>query len=348
MKGKRSNIEEIISAYLEGTAGESEAKAAEEYLVQHPEYMAAFEKDLSLKPDPAKEEFALKDLLFKSYSDLDDDQLMMLLAALAEGDLPQTEDAGFNNLLTEAAQRNSDISGFRKLKLKPLNDRFPGRRRLYRTTPFERTVRRSLIFISSAAAVSAIIILTGTLSRTPAADNNNTALINQATISREAVTTPVNKNRQTAYSVSRVIIQKDVIPEIRTTNVNAAEALPAERERAIVLADAISEQPRFENRPGLSPVKQAPVSYEVSTIQNEAPRKENWMVKGISNVASLVAGIRKPETTFDIAHQGITEINKLLGWNMQLQKVSAADGEKSIITFRSDLMGFSKPVKKTR
>mgnify|MGYP006919272820 CR=1 FL=1 len=184
--------------------------------------------------------------------------------------------------------------------------------------------------------------------RTPAGNTYNTALINQSAISRESAAPPANRERQTTSSASSVRMQKNVIPEIRTTNVNAAEAFPAERERVIVLADAISEQPRFENRPGLSPVKQAPVSYAVSTIQTQAPGKENWMVKGISNVASLVAGIRKPETTFDIAHQGITEINKLLGWNMQLQKVSAADGEKSIITFRSDLVGFSKPVKKTR
>jgi len=344
MKRRRTNIEEIILAYFEGRAGESEAKAAEEYLVQHPEYMTVFEKDLGLTLEPAKEEFPLRELLYKSYRDLDDDQLMMLLAAFAEGDLPQAEDPGISGLLTEAGQRKTDISGFSNLKLRPLNDRFAARRRLYKTTPFDRMLKRSLIFISSAAAVAAIVILGGPASHIPA--GTDVVLKNQATASGTTVAPPVNHTRLTASAT--VKIPESIEPQNLTQNVNTAEVFQAEREEAIILSDRLSESPRLENRSGLSPVKQVPVSYAVGTRQNEVSRKENWMVKGISSVASLVAGIRKPENTFDIAHQGINEINKLLGWNMQLQKVAAADGERDIITFRSDLVGFSKPVKKTR
>ncbi len=109
----------------------------------------------------------------------------------------------------------------------------------------------------------------------------------------------------------------------------------------------------LNNRSGIIPqiimIEQPAIILQQINPVSVAALKEdtgNWMLNGLNSIASVFGQKGKPIDSFALAGEGIKEINKLLGWNMELERETGASGEVQSFNFRSNLLSFSKPVKK--
>jgi len=57
--------------------------------------------------------------------------------------------------------------------------------------------------------------------------------------------------------------------------------------------------------------------------------------------------VNRPVESYEIAVAGITGLNKLLGWEMSLQKNADENGDVKSYYFSSRLLKFKSPVKKS-
>lgn len=346
MKNGKVNIEDILSRYFEGAADKIESKTAEEYLLLHPEAMDSFEEKWNLKLDPYNDITDIQELLFKSASDLSDDQIMLISAAAAEGDLTEEALYDYESVLREGSDKRALISDFRNLRLKPFNDRFKHKTRLLKTTPLMASLKRGLVYSLAAAAVIVLLIVSKPFSW-KAVDRSGIKTFLAETGEKQTVVTKDQRQQseiiiQPSFTVSKI---KNAPIEKNRPVANTGNTIPPVQEipAKITSATTMAVIPRIALSESVNPVKIAAKSF---VTVPEKVKTENWIIKGISRTVSALASIKKPANSYEIADQGIKEINKLLGWSMQLQKETAADGEKQIITFRSDLLDFSTPLKK--
>ena len=347
MEKGRINIEEILDRYFEGTAGKSETKMAEDYLLMHPEYMEAFEEKWNLKLEQQENESFPEEILYKSSSDLDPEQMMLLAASAAEGDMSAEEITALFETINNSCPGKISLSDFKSLRLKPFNEGFRYKNRLLKINPLTRTIRRGVIYVLAAAAVITIFIISAPFSR-KTADNISPATYVAAAVTKKTGTTEVSGSRS-AEAVQPSVKNSEKIQARSETRPLAAETIPAglitETETTIDLSEKQAIMPAIAASGDVRPV----MTYvNVMTAGNKPlpATKENWMIKGLTGAIAGISNFRKTDDSFEIADKSIKEINKLLGWNMQLEKVAAADGDREAISFRSDLVSFSKPLKK--
>jgi|WetSurMetagenome_2_1015567.scaffolds.fasta_scaffold58234_2 hypothetical protein len=349
MNNGKLNMESMLLKYFEGTAGKSEIKIAEEYLLLHPEYFENMEKNLTIRLQPVQDCSGLEEGLFKSFSDLEENQIMLLAAAYAEGDLTAEEKAEFNEIVKAASDKNILVPDFKNIKLRPLDDRLKHKNRLLKTTPVALTIRKGLVYSLAAAAVIILFVISSPFS--PKVVNNiNPATYIAGTGQNSSGISENNKklheiNIQPAISARRQEYKQPEIKQTALSTINTDTDVK-NYEGIIDLSGTVVLLPRVAFSEKIDHIRSAAPVNNLVAVKEDPKNPGNWMVKGISSALSALINIRKPESSFDVANQSIKEINKLLGWNMQLQKLSAADGESEIIKFRSDLVGFSTPVKK--
>jgi hypothetical protein len=347
MDNGRINIEEILKKYFEGAAAKSEVKIAEDFLLLHPEDMESFVDKWNLSLEPQEKEYFLEEILYKSFSDLSEEQMMLLAAAAAEGDLTMEDASELNESFNSVSSGKISVSDYKKLKLSPFDEGFRYKNRLLKISPKSRVIRRSVFYALSAAAVIALFILTAPLSKKAVNDINPATFI-AGTITRQPVITekPVN-NAEIKVSVSsKVTKNASIRPEVTEKDTQTESAiLKTETLSTIDIPEKQTSLPSLAIAGDVRPV--AVYANVITRDMNPVPvTEENWLIKGITGAVAKISNLRKNDNTFDIADQGIKGINKLLGWNMRLEKVAAANGEAGVIKFRSDLVGFSKPIKK--
>ncbi len=347
MENGRIHIEEILERYFEGTAGKSEVKMAEDYLLMHPEYMEAFEDRWNLRLEEQENEFFPEEILYKSFSDLDEGQMMLLAAAAAEGDISSEETTALFESINDRFPGKISVSDFKNLKLKPFNEGFRHKSRLLKVNPMARSLRRGAISMLAAAAVITIFIISAPLSRK---ETNN---IIPATYVAASVTKHTTGAEAIQGKSMAVFQPSGKSPERRPLRSETRPA-PAETVSAEVITETVTAIDLSERQPLIPTIASSgdvrPVLAYANVMAGENKplnaTKENWMIKGLTGAISSISNFGKADDKFEIADKSIKEINKLLGWNMQLEKVAAADGDREAITFRSDLVSFSKPIKK--
>lgn len=347
MKNGFENIKEILSKYFEGNADEEERKMAEEYLMAHNDVMEKFEDIWSLRLNPVSESTDFPGILLRNHADFDDNQLLLLAAAAEEGDLSSESRSDLDTILESAPGKKNIIASFHNLKLKPLDDRWQGKNRMLQTTPGIIALRKGVIVTLAAAAMLTAVLFLGPVKNdimqpagqavSIAKNNDGQKKIPEKKIPEQASTVIASQLITPSVATKKLILVKNAVNPI------SQEIFITEKEKIIEIEGNPAEIPQIAYVE--SSIKCSLIASSISSpITGEV--SGNWMLNGISAVASALGFEDKPKDSFTVAGEGIKEINKLLGWNMRLEKETGAGGEMLAVNFSSNLLSFSKPVKK--
>jgi hypothetical protein len=346
MKNGFENIKDLLSRYFEGIADGSERNRAEEYLLAHPEVMDKYEEIWGLRLHPLDESADFPGILLKSPEEFDDNQFLLLAAAAEEGDLSSESLSDFKSILESSPEKQNIVAEFHDLKLRPENDSWSDRNRMLHTTPVMFAVRRGVAVTLAAAAV-----LTTVLFIRPAKDDiieqagQSVALVNKGSTPTNETGKKISEQPSTVINIPVVTATRTYKTENKTTLIvtTTQENIIREKEDLIAL----------NNRSGIIPqiimIEQpAIILQQINPVSVDALKEDkgNWMLNGLNSIASVFGKKGKPIDSFALAGEGIKEINKLLGWNMALERETGASGEVEAFNFSSNLLSFSKSAKK--
>lgn len=345
MNNGLGNIKNILEKYFLGNDTDDERKVAEEYLLSHPEIMEEFAKSRSLKLNPGNTEEDHIFLKYRSAAEYDDQQFLLLAAAAAEGDLSPEFSADFEAVIKAHPEKRVLAAEFSNLKLKPQNDEWTGKSKMLHTVPLASSTRKVLALgLSVAAVITAILLFNPAISKE--------TLSPVQSLSMAGKETPKELNTEKEFFIAKPFTVKtnSAVALVPYTEMNLAVVEPPrilpqivyERESVAAISTGPSLFPRLAS--GESQYIAAMSFNEANPVKTKRIT-DNWMVNGLANVAMAIADDSKLRDPYNVAGAGIKEINKLLGWDMQLEKEIGANGEVKALSFQSGLLSFSAPVK---
>lgn len=289
---------------------------------------------------PPDDIFPRQGNLLRSPHDLPDDQFSLLAAAWAEGALKGESLLELESVIAADSKKRAIAESFRRLRLKPGKEKWEGRNRLLRSTAEEKAVRRILIYtIAAAAAVLSIITLS------PVAEYQATELtpllLPGVTVTAD-VTPPDNQAVQ--WPGER--------PEERFQPLTAeVAAMIAPPENEVTDRDGPVEVRVMAETPVIISGIEAKdlISMPVRNISSpDGPVAErNWIINSLAGLSKSGTKEDKPVDGYGIAGSLVKGVNTILGWEMELEKVSTDQGEPVAVSFTSGLLTFSSPVKKS-
>jgi hypothetical protein len=263
-------------------------------------------------------------------------------------------------------EKKKSFEVIRKIRLTPASLYFSRKKILYKLTPVQKTIRWSIIFISSAAAV-ALMIMTRTFIPVNNSDESNerTALISSQNIvpdNNSQLPTVNNLTQNKTGEKTIDIPEKTRSNTITTIQKNTTDPpdlkspVPAQKDSISVIPDnsvAVPEKIQIKTQIDLfgkridndlvatnftipSPVfeeEQSKLSRFIAKTFREKILKENTVKDS-------------PLKGYEIAEAGMTGLNKFFGWKMALDEKKDENGELKSVYFSSKLLKFNAPVKK--
>lgn len=168
-----------------------------------------------------------------------------------------------------------------------------------------------------------------------------------------AVTTALTTD--TGNPQSALSQQNDITASVNRSSVDvtreprAAGSIAEYRESAESLAmmhDFTRVIPLLASGPEASSL--APVELKTVTPMAASGRDGNWILRGVSMLARAIT--KEPEGVdgYLIANACIRGVNRVLGWEMELEQEKTNEGELLVTNFSSSLLTFSAPAKKTQ
>jgi hypothetical protein len=345
MRPHRKDIKDLLEGYLAGNLSSEEQKDLLARLGENPDAFEDLIPDDMPLLNPDKVRFPHKSRLLKSYADLSDQQFEYLCIASAEGDLSADQSAELADYAAGDKERSDMLNTYRHLHLRPEAIRFNRKQILRKNMAARGIIRLTAITLTAAASVAVVMLAV----RQPAV--NTQSLTARSTIIQPEINTP---------DVSATV----PLPEQKSAPILSASTLPA-------VKDVVSETSLPENDLHLvaERIEIAPVSGDPVAV-NLAPGVDNPILADIyykepvafhehlSLKDHLAIAFRErlmgedipdasPLKAYEIAGVGITGINRLLGWEMNLDVSSEEEGEVNALAFNSRLIKFQTPVKKT-
>jgi len=321
--------------------------------------------------------------LFRRPEELTDEQFDLLAAAWADDALSGDSLAETEEVIASSPERRMRAESFRQIRLSPQNERWEGRNRMLKAAPGTYAIRRTLIVtLTVAAALAALVILgplvTESVTRsagpavaevqkmgdaitTAEAETMNEALIAEAspvirTLPAEGVTPAAQHITQTAGQDNSVI---DRTIRLQTAGVIAGSTAGVGKPQAagmtveyrgpaesiVILHDLTYEAPLLAAGPEASGL--APVELNNIISPTVLESEENWIVRGLSLLAEAITKEPKSVDKYFIANACVRGVNRVLGWDMELEQEKNNEGEPLATNFSSSLLTFSAPAKKT-
>lgn len=301
------------------------------------------ETDDSPRLTPLGDRLPLQEKLLRRPEDLSDEQFDLLAAAWVEDALDNNALEELDQIFTSSPARKARAESFRNIRLIPCNDTWNGSKKALRHSAVNLTLRRSIIPVLAAAAVLVAFILAGpaairnTAGRLPVS-LHEVAVMTELTV---PAASPITMERRMA--VSEVITDPD--PDIGKADHQPVIAA-TETPRAVPI-DLIQRAAG----PGLIaelPARELAAT-RLNNIRNQAVQEDetNWIAKGIVFLAKAVTKDEKKVNGYSVANACVNGLNTVLGWDMELRKVSDAAGEPLSVNFNSSLLSFSAPVNKS-
>ncbi|MFO7574816.1 MAG: hypothetical protein R6W67_06630 [Bacteroidales bacterium] len=362
MKKDREHIEELVERYLAGTLDNEGTKELFGFLEDEPDLFDTFIGDMPVISAQSEKKYPYKSRLLKSYSDLSEEQFEYLCIASAEGDLTAEQQEELEDVVNTDEKRRATYNLYNRLRLPAEEIAYPLKNRLKKTTPFVRMTRVVTVVMSAAASVAILVIALNY--------NGSDRVSSQATEVTASVSeteTPSVRETETSTidETESLSVGEEEAPESRTTapvvtartiqeQVRIAEAMPAEEEtestevyeRTIIMP--VTGEPAMImiagnfTTPGLTEIyTAAPVEY-----QGPLTLRDYLAIAFRERILGEEIPDRSPIKAYEIASAGVTGVNKLLGWEMDLELVKEGKGEPDAVMFSSRLVKFQTPVKK--
>jgi hypothetical protein len=304
--------------------------------------------------------------LFRKAEDMPDDQFALLAAEWAEGDAGADCLSEIEAIFAASQERKALAEDFKRIRLIPGNEKWTGKEAMIKTLPSAFYFNRIMYATLAAAAVFLAFLALSPLLRN-SVSQSSPAMLPETRISA-AATGPVRdpggaaaknpvRDPGRAASISPALDPERVTAG-KTVNVIQTTVNPVPASE--MLKTGAGQNPRtepfgFRNNPEtvrliagvssaeLTAVERIPVQTDIRPQYGEA----NWIIRGISALSGIVTGKDKPVDGYMIAGACVKGINSVLGWDMDLERVTSDDGNPLAVNFSSSLLSFSTPAKKS-
>jgi hypothetical protein len=244
-----------------------------------------------------------------------------------------------------------------KIKLSQPEISYKNKELLLKRTVFQKAISLSFIGLSAAAAIALLVLLVpfspekrpeNPLAIAEGVNKDTSVII----IKRETIPDNASKEKIKTGKPSR----KKII--LQTNNTVLAES-------AQVIIPGSTDTLNFSREEEInkvyfsSPININSTGEPHTLIASSASVELPYYDDGRSNISRLIArtfrdkflkeDISKdtPLKGYEIAEAGVTGLNKLLGWDMAIDKNNDINGELNSVYFSSKILKFNTPVKKT-
>ena len=359
----RSNYEIWLIDYLDDNLGEDQVGQLFSFLEENPDLKQEFEEISGIKIIPVDNSSVNKNSLRKTFSDLSAEQFDFLCIAAVENDLEEDQKAELRAMVDEDPEKEKILSLIYKTKLKAPIIKYNRKSSLRKLTIPQKVFRLSVITISAAACLIIMISLLN-LSVKPNKEllplvtiNSPKNEIQSVPLENKIATNPGNKGNRPEIHNSGISVQNTLNTAIAAEN------------KTVSIKSALTEI--SQEKPELPPVNISKAEYkpEVTLVRNSFAGKlaaintavispaEEIEKPGLNEMIARffrekILKSRDPESgslkPYEIADAGILGLNKLLGWQMSLQKNHDENGDLKSLYFSSKILKFNAPVRKVQ
>jgi len=355
MKIDRSNYETWFIDWLDGNLNEFQAGQLKIFLAENPDLAEELHELGNMKLSICEKEFSGKSLILKHPSDLSDDQFEYMCAGFIENDLSVQEKNELFEIISADPERKKTFDLFSKLKLVPYKISYKNKKKLFRRTPEQKVIRISVTVLSAAASVAILIISSFYLSdRFTYSDASlsqvidNEGRVSHSSVPLEAAVYAGNVNSQ---NIQNIQYQPVAVNNLTVADKFIVKNQAPEEVQVIHRADLLTTAtlPDYSN---LELLNNSRRNYNLEKLNFSLPEEseDRWAV-GKFLAKSFREKILKQEIPdespikgYEIAEAGVTGINKLLGWQMALEKNSDSNGEVKSVYFSSKILKIQAPV----
>ena len=361
MKIDRSNYEIWLIDWLDNNLSDQQVEQLKIFLGENADLREEFEELSRCNLKPSNKSFPHKELLKKSIADITDSQFEYLCVASLENDLSDVQHDELEEIIEKDYEKRKTYDLIQKTRLSPTNIRYKHKNLLLKKTTAQKILRLSVIGLSAAAVITLLITTYLSIPLNLSDEINNTALNLPADTIRNKSSVGVEPDQITEEINPAVTVQKRVmlLAEVQQKN------------PYLTIADPPVSEP--DDSTGIIPDNQ-------HIVLKKIPFNTNVALKGIplsntliasnsfynipeyddrSNLSKFLAktfrekflkeetSLNRPVKGYEIAEVGVAGLNKLLGWEMALDKNNDENGELSSVYFSSRILKFNAPVKKS-
>lgn len=350
MKIDKSNYETWFIDWADNNLNQTQIEELYLFLKQNPDLYEEFNGFGAIKLASRDLGSSDKERLKKSPGDLSSEQFDYMCISFLEDDLTERQKAEFLEIKNSDPEKARAFERIANVKLNIPSYTFQLKKKLLRSTPLGRVARISWIALSTAAAVTAIILMSPLLKHDVIPVESFFAINTGDTLS---ISLPEKITREP---------EEKIIESASSHKRNPGNiSIPYNK----VQADGGSfEKERINIEPiGIIPAQGsiivADLNLRTSLIGSDITFRSPVENDGRSNVGKFLARVFRekilnekqisdaPLKGYELAEAGIEGLNKLLGWEMALQTNTDENGEVESVRFKSRIIKFSAPVKKS-
>ena len=351
----RSNYETWFIDWLDGNLTETQAGQVKIFLAENPDLEEELQELSEIRLTGFDSEFKGKNGILKNPSDLSADQFDNLCTGFIENDLSVDEKNELLEIISADPERKEIFDIFSKVKLVPFKISYKHKKKLLRRTPLQKVIRISVASLSAAASVAILIVSSFYLSDKVTENETSwsISLDNDGRVSHSLL--PIQAD---FYVVNKLDSEKQFIQyqpiavnNLTTNNEISGKNQTSEEVQIILRADLITTAtlPDYSNLELINHTYQYG-SLEKLDLSFPKVTEDRWAVGRFlaKSFREKILKQEKPDESpikgYEIAEAGVTGINKLLGWQMALEKTSDPNGEVKSVYFSSKILKIQTPV----
>ena len=361
MQIDRSNYEIWLIDWIDGNLTDYQIEQLQLFLSETPDLQEEFYEMNIFKLNSSVKSYPYKARLKKHVADLSGSQFEYLCVAYYENDLSDEQQTELKQIIEQYPEKKRSFEQFQKMRLTPVSVKYKRKNLLIKRPASQKILRYSLLGLSVAATLAFIIInyfliphplteKTINSAQNIVADSlhNPAAEINSDKIITEKKIAPITKRKVKLYAA---VLNNN--PEISVSNLNGlssndslvrkandTEILPGKIH--VTVKTLLIGEPVTNNLIALNFPKSIPEYDDGRSKLNKFIAKtfrEKILKEKTTNDTPLKG--------YEIAEAGVNGINKLFGWEMQLNKKNDEKGKLKSVYFSSKILKINAPVKKT-
>lgn len=359
MRPDRTNYEIWLIDYLDGNLDRESSEMLMVFLEENPDIREELDDLVSYKLDPGTVSFNNKVTLKKSASDLNESQFELLCVAGAENDLSDGQAAELKEVISSSPEKRKTFELFKELKLKPPREEFRYKYKLRKLTLTQKVVRISAIGLSAAASIFIAITI---FNSPPSESSEDIFKVSEAVPPEKTISAPGNsvvKSQEAGQEVIKTYIAENLNPVIKRETIDVNKSVVADVQLNDTSANPVPEKISISAIGFRQEVGLVNAGSEAGLIAMNMPEPvfSEDPATGFNGLIARVFRnkIFKTESpgrgnlkAYEIADAGINGLNRLLGWEMSLQKNKDVKGDVKSVYFNSKILKFNAPVKKVQ
>lgn len=361
MRIDRSNYEIWLIDWLDGNLSDLQVEQLQHFLNENPDLKEEFDELWGFRLTPSGKSYPQKNKLMRTTANLSGSQFEYLAVAHLENDLSAEHLTELNDAMRDDPDKKMTFELIQKIKLSSSDIKYKYKSRLTRRTITQKVIWLSLVGLSAAAIITIALVTYFSKPETLQLKSEKTAEIVVGNPAHKADQEKVSNGQKTnRHSVvhekqyqnllavspkdSSYISETDINPSQQNDSLTKSAYPPSARINNIPLLQNIS----FEREA----VPNSLIALNTTVTAPESDDDRSKLRKFIAKTfREKIMKEKSPKDSplriYEIAEAGVTELNKLLGWEMALDERKDGNGELKSVYFSSKILKFNAPVKKS-